>query len=339
MHPNGTRFATAGSDHKVKVWNLLPVLDVQQELTAGTPKLLATLADHFGPVNVARFSHDGRFLASGAHTIVLPSLGDWAAASQRPSTLHVHDIIVLVAGPVCYSDRAYGRSLLCAGSDDKSVCLYELRTGTGAKSFGSSDGPNVENWKHTATLRGHLENILDVAWSPDDRFIASSSVDNQVCCCRNLAQALLCVPPSLWRDMQMFCVCPVQVLVDDIALRLSKQRRKQPVCCCCTCSGRCSTWGWFVADHHLRAQHRAEGHRAGRARELRQRLSLGPGALPCGCGHSKKSLNESMQYPFNPERSRVDAGGHVLGKPSGRPVGHHLARLRLGACRAHQQAL
>ena len=68
---------------------------------------------------------------------------------------------------------------LCAGSDDKSVCLYELRAGTGAKSFGSSDGPNVENWKHTMTLRGHLENVLDVAWSVDDRFIASSSVDNQ----------------------------------------------------------------------------------------------------------------------------------------------------------------
>ena len=66
---HGTRFATAGSDHKVKVWNLLPVLDVQQELSAGAPKLLATLADHFGPVNVARFSHDGRFLASGAHVI------------------------------------------------------------------------------------------------------------------------------------------------------------------------------------------------------------------------------------------------------------------------------
>ena len=66
VHPTGTRFATAGSDHKVKVWNLLPLLDVKQELDPAAPKLLATLADHFGPVNVARFSHNGRFLASGA---------------------------------------------------------------------------------------------------------------------------------------------------------------------------------------------------------------------------------------------------------------------------------
>lgn len=30
------------------------------------PKLLATLADHFNAVNVARFSPDGRLLASGS---------------------------------------------------------------------------------------------------------------------------------------------------------------------------------------------------------------------------------------------------------------------------------
>lgn len=60
------------------------------------------------------------------------------------------------------------------------MCVYELRAGSGQKTFGSSDGPSVENWKHVMSLRGHEENVLDVAWSPDDKFIASSSVDNQV---------------------------------------------------------------------------------------------------------------------------------------------------------------
>lgn len=44
---------------------MLPVVDVKQELDPATPKLLATLADHYSAVNVARFSHNGRFLASG----------------------------------------------------------------------------------------------------------------------------------------------------------------------------------------------------------------------------------------------------------------------------------
>jgi WD40 repeat protein len=51
---------------QVKIWNLLPVVDVQQEVNPVTPKLLATLADHYSPVNIARFSRDGRRLASGA---------------------------------------------------------------------------------------------------------------------------------------------------------------------------------------------------------------------------------------------------------------------------------
>lgn len=60
------------------------------------------------------------------------------------------------------------------------MCVYELRAGAGARVFGSSEQPSVENWKHVNTLRGHVNNVLDVAWSPDDRWLASCSVDNQV---------------------------------------------------------------------------------------------------------------------------------------------------------------
>ena len=53
-HPKGGKVVTAGSDTKVKVWNLLPVLDVRAELNEECPKLLATLNEHCAPVNVAR---------------------------------------------------------------------------------------------------------------------------------------------------------------------------------------------------------------------------------------------------------------------------------------------
>ena len=130
VHPGGTRFVTAGSDHKAKVWNLLPVLEVRQELARDCPRLLATLADHFAPVNVARFSRGGRLLATG--------------------------------------------------SDDKLACLYELHAGAGASSFGSADGPNLENWKHAGTLRGHSNNVTDLAWAPGDAHLATCSLDNTV---------------------------------------------------------------------------------------------------------------------------------------------------------------
>jgi len=76
--------------------------------------------------------------------------------------------------------RGEGRRLrpAGAGADDKLVCIYELRTGPGGRAFGSSDVPNVENWKHVMTLKGHTNNVLDVAWSPEDRWLATASVDN-----------------------------------------------------------------------------------------------------------------------------------------------------------------
>ena len=69
----------------------------------------------------------------------------------------------------------------CTGADDKLVCVYELRAGPGGRAFGSADVANVENWKHVLTLKGHTNNVLDLAWSPEDRWLATCSVDNQAC--------------------------------------------------------------------------------------------------------------------------------------------------------------
>ena len=42
-----------------------------------------------------------------------------------------------------------------AGSDDKVVLLYELKGGKAVAAFGSSDGPNRENWRVGKQMRGH----------------------------------------------------------------------------------------------------------------------------------------------------------------------------------------
>lgn len=80
------------------------VIDVQQETDKSAPKLLATLADHFSAVNVARFSRSGRFLASGtacAGPLTLPELPTNARryCTSRPlpmrdTALHSHGLPV-----------------------------------------------------------------------------------------------------------------------------------------------------------------------------------------------------------------------------------------------------
>ena len=42
----------------------------------------------------------------------------------------------------------------------------------------SSPSKNKENWTIVKLLRGHLEDVYDLCWSPDSTSLISGSVDN-----------------------------------------------------------------------------------------------------------------------------------------------------------------
>jgi WD40 repeat protein len=44
----------------------------------------------------------------------------------------------------------------------------------------ADDEENKENWFSFKTLRGHLEDILDISWSNDDSLLISGGIDNSV---------------------------------------------------------------------------------------------------------------------------------------------------------------
>nr|KAG5687049.1 hypothetical protein BaRGS_002422 [Batillaria attramentaria] len=69
---------------------------------------------------------------------------------------------------------------LASGGDDKLVMIWQTSRGFGSgKSFGSNV-TIVEQWRPVATLRGHTGDVLDLAWSPQDVWLASCSVDNTI---------------------------------------------------------------------------------------------------------------------------------------------------------------
>ncbi|XP_059615006.1 protein HIRA homolog [Phlebotomus argentipes] len=69
---------------------------------------------------------------------------------------------------------------LASGGDDKTVMVWKKAKGTGGV-FGSGGfTKSAENWRCVTTLRGHAGDILDMAWSPQDRWLSSCSVDNTI---------------------------------------------------------------------------------------------------------------------------------------------------------------
>jgi len=71
---------------------------------------------------------------------------------------------------------------LASGADDKCIMIWQLGRGFGSSTVFGSGGTivNIEHWRCVHSLRGHTGDILDIAWSPDDRYLASGSVDNTV---------------------------------------------------------------------------------------------------------------------------------------------------------------
>jgi WD40 repeat protein len=72
---------------------------------------------------------------------------------------------------------------LASGGDDKCILIWEQDTNAEQRSipFGSIDGvANIENWRVLRMLRGHESDVLDLAWSPDNDYIVSCSLDRYV---------------------------------------------------------------------------------------------------------------------------------------------------------------
>ncbi|CAI5772575.1 chromatin assembly factor 1 subunit B [Podarcis lilfordi] len=73
--------------------------------------------------------------------------------------------------------------ILASGGDDAAILLWKLNDNKEQEPTVFQDGDddnqlNKENWTVIKTLRGHLEDVYDICWTPDGNFMASASVDN-----------------------------------------------------------------------------------------------------------------------------------------------------------------
>ncbi|EMP27844.1 Chromatin assembly factor 1 subunit B [Chelonia mydas] len=72
--------------------------------------------------------------------------------------------------------------ILASGGDDAVILLWKLNDNKEPEPIAFQDEDeaqlNKENWTVIKTLRGHLEDVYDICWTPDGNCMASASVDN-----------------------------------------------------------------------------------------------------------------------------------------------------------------
>ncbi|ODO10307.1 protein HIR1 [Cryptococcus amylolentus CBS 6273] len=171
VHPDGTRLATGGLDHKVKIWSTLPILDQEAENEEPNPKLLCTMAAHTGSVLSVRWAHHGRFLATGSDDQVImiwgidPDGGGRLWGSDEVNVENWKALTRLVGHVADVVDLAWSRddSMLASVGLDSTVWLW--------------DGSTFERLRKLDLHQGFVKGVC---WDPVGAYLATQSDDKTV---------------------------------------------------------------------------------------------------------------------------------------------------------------
>ncbi|TIC38471.1 WD40 repeat-like protein [Wallemia mellicola] len=89
---------------------------------------------------------------------------------KQLSTLDQH------SGPVLSVRWSNSGRYLASSSDDRAIIIWAIDPNGGGKVFGSTE-VNIEGWKAERVLSGHDSDVTEIAWSKDDRYLASVAMD------------------------------------------------------------------------------------------------------------------------------------------------------------------
>lgn len=186
FHPNGATLASSGFDRLILMWNVY-----------GDCENYATLKGHSGAVMELHYNTDGSMLFSASTD---KTVGVWdSETGERIKRLKGHTSFV----NTCYPARR-GPQLVCTGSDDGTVKLWDVRKKGAIHTFqntyqvlavtfndtsdqimsGGIDN-EIKVWdlrqnKLIYTMHGHGDSITGLSLSSEGSYLLSNSMDNTV---------------------------------------------------------------------------------------------------------------------------------------------------------------
>jgi WD40 repeat protein len=186
--PNGKILAGGDTDHHIELW----------DVASGAK--LRTLKGHDNSIDSIAFSPDGKILASGSfkevklwdvasgselHTLaghanvvnaVVFSPDGKTLASDSTSELYLWDV---ATGAKLRTLKANGNDICTFSPDGKTIFSGTTRIVDGAMITGVTEW-DVRSGVELRTFTGHSFGVIDIAFSPDAKTMATGSIDNTI---------------------------------------------------------------------------------------------------------------------------------------------------------------